>query len=149
MNTAIGKSRESGQAVGIFLVLLLFVLFIIVIAGITFSMIKTIHRIVPQPPPDENGWTPGLGSLYDGGIVIGYTNAPRPAFKLLPLDSQPKVTVLIFAADVPNPSAWTNLIWSGPESSLSQVMGSNGLPMEHFAGAMPPSRFYNICVQTN
>lgn len=139
------------QATVVLLIIIVMVIFLVVILGVAYMMVKAIKKI-KRPPPDSSGWShpPGLGSWYDGGVVAAYVGSPDP----IPFNTNGDVilpsgfvvdTILIYAADVPNPPAWTNLVFSVPFEQLPTVLDENGLPMEQFPdGNKPPQRYYNI-----
>jgi len=146
------KRKLSGAALAIWLILLIFVLFIVIVGGIAITMVKTLKKIVKQPPPDDQGWVPGRGSLYGGGIVIGYTNGP--GFQARTPTGFTVTNVMIYASDELYPgndlAHWTNCIWTGPLDQLETAIGTNGMPLESWPdGQQPRQRFYNFVVKTD
>lgn len=141
------RRRMAGYGIAAWLVLLIFLVFILYIGGLTYTIVKTVKRIVPPPAPDEKGWVPKIGDNYQSGVVVGLTNPPSG--KIVETATSPPIQVYIYADSTPCPVEWTNLIWSGPLDSLDSVIGTNGLPLENLGSNPPAMRFYNICVQTN
>ncbi len=148
-------NRRRGFAAIAWLLVVFFIVFVIIIFGVAYTCIKTIQRIVPPPDKDQDGTVhmPGIGDKYQGGTVTGYAPPPHDAPQYLTDIATNGFTlhwVYIFASDQPRPSAWTNCIWNGDLSTVSNAFGSNGLPMEFWpAGQMPAARFYNIVLSNS
>lgn len=137
-------SNQRGQALILWVVLL--VLFVVFIGIIAYVCISTVKRIVPQTPNQQGGFIPPhIGTVYDGGIISDeYYTYPSPSLTPAPQPQDASQTnVLIYAS--PNPAGpWTNLIWEGLIDDVASAMGSNGLPLETFSNGVPSARFYNI-----
>ena len=137
------------RGIVLWVLILVFVIFVVIVAGIAWAMIKALQKIVPPPPPPDNVY-PMPGDPYGGGITIGY--APDPgatANEILnylnrPKDTSTNKTYYIYAGDWPTAESMTNLLWSGSFNDLTNQIGTNGLPLEQFPDGMPPHRFYNI-----
>jgi hypothetical protein len=146
------RRRQSAQT--LWIIILVVVLFVVVIGYVAYLFWQAVQKLCPPPDTNQGTWI-GLsypvGSTYDGGFVQGYypvfdsssvradLAAPPPGFIVN--------NVYIYAADVPNPPAWTNLIMTIPYSQLNTVLGGNGLPVENWpVGQMPSQRFYNFVV---
>ena len=134
-------SRQSGAALVLWPIILVFVVFLIVIGIIVVLMVRTIQKIVPPPPADTRL---AIGQPYDGGTVVGWgvptnTAAPLAKTKTAAQTGQPQ-TVDIYAGDTP----WsvTNRIWSGLLADMQTNV--NGLPVEQWTNGMPPMRFYRF-----
>lgn len=148
------------EGVVIWLVIAVLVFAIVIIGIMAYLSVKTIHKVVPCPPPDQDnhGSEPIIGDTYAGGIVTGYTNqyhepwVDSTNYGAAPQDvpNTSNLTAYIFAADRPDVPVWTNCIWSGPWDELTNQIGTNGLPIEQWTnGTQPRQRFYNFAIQTN
>lgn len=138
------------RGIVLWVLILVFVIFVVIVAGIAWAMIKALQKIVPPPPPPDNVY-PVPGDPYGGGITIGYGPPPEGSSLYRPEEEAPKDTTAstnktfyIFAGDWPTADSMTNLIWSGSYDDLTNQFNSNGIPIEKFTNGTPPHRFYNI-----
>lgn len=151
----IKPNAQAGLLAASWILLIFFIIFVIFILGIAYTVIRTFQKIVPPPPPDDDGIIrmPPVGAGYGGGVVGGYAPPPHFSPQYLQDAAPPGFTVnrvYIFADNSPRPASWTNCIWSGDLADVTNVMGSNGLPVESWPlGQMPAQRFYNIVVSNS
>lgn len=153
MKILLPRRSERGFASTLWVMVIAFLIFIIVIGSVVITLCRTIKRICPPPKPDENGYTPGIGDAYMGGVIDSYVPPPHFTPQYLQDAAPPGFTihhVYIFAADSPRPPAWTNCIWNGALDSVTNAFGTNGLPMESWpAGQMPMQRYYNVVLSNS
>lgn len=137
-------NRRHESAVALWVVIVIMVIFVIVIGSIFIICCHAIQKIVPPPPPDDDGKVPALhiGDKYSGGTITGFL----PHFDNFTSNaSAVAVTnVLVFAADTPNPDQWTNLVFAGQLSDMT-----NTVTLEQFSNVIPAQRYYNIVVSNS
>lgn len=142
-------ARNSNAGTVVFLVLVVMIVFIAVVAGIVYMMIKAIHQIKTPPPDEPGGWQqpPPLASWYEGGIVDAYVGAPSVVISSMPPPPTNFIieAIIIYAGS--DLGSMTNLVVGPiPFSSLDNYL-KNGIPMETWPdGQKPPQRFYNYVV---
>lgn len=130
--------------------LIVIVLIVVTFCWIADIMIQAIKRIVP-PPPASDQINITLGSPYDGGIIVGYTNSPgqTDVAPVRPLTVTGPCALSVYADDVPNPVAWTNCIWTTNFATVNECANffysltvGDLVVLDNVTNA--PARFYNI-----
>jgi hypothetical protein len=146
------KRRQQG--IVLWILILIVVLFVVIIAGIAYVMIKTIIKLVPpQKDPDGQLYYPSMGSSYGGGRVIGY-GPGSSQFSYQPGPVTGDYSLWICADNVPNPSEWTNCIYStnwtdfySMTNAISDLTISNLMQLDP-ESSNSPHRFYQVYYST-